>query len=202
MFKSLKRRDLLILGTFWITTACTVGVMLAFFMLRSSGLSQPTYQLNAGEITAHSLLPVAQEAALAWESDAQFVSASATWNHATLAELEQPVEWIYCFYSPGLQRLLFVIVTPGREVIVRPHLDKTRRELRLVNPNDWRMDSPAAITAWLNHGGGEWLQFSAERIVSAQLTQNLQTNGPMWTISGLNSETGESFVYTIEANQP
>lgn len=202
MFKSLKRRDLLILGSFWMTTACTVGLMLAFFMLRTSELSQPTYQLNAGEITAQSLFPDAQAAALAWESDVQFVSASATWSHASLTELEQPVEWIYRFYSPALQRLLFVIVTPEREVIVRPHLERTRRELRIVNPDEWRLDSPAAITAWLNHGGGEWLKFSADRIVSAQLTQNLETNGPVWTISGLNPETGESVVYTVEAGQP
>ena len=202
MFKSLKRRDLLILGTFWITTACTVGLMLVFFMLRSSELSRPTYQLNAGEITARSLFSTAQEAAQAWESDVQFVSASATWNHPSLTDLEQPVEWIYRFYSPSLQRLLFVIVTPDRQIIVRPHLEKTRRELRIVNPNEWQLDNAAAISAWLNHGGGDWLQFSADRIVSAQLTQNLKTNGPVWTISGLNPETGESIVYTVEANQP
>lgn len=201
IFKSLRRRDILILGTFWGSTVCVVGIMLIFFMLRSSELSRPTYQLNAGEITARSLYPVAEEAALAWESDVQFVSASATWNHASIAELEQPVEWLYRFYSPSLQRILFVIVTPEQEVIVRPHLDKVRRELRIVDPNSWQTDSPAAITAWLNHGGGTWLQQTVDHIVSAQLTMDLEENSPTWTISGLNPETGQSILYTIQATE-
>ena len=202
MLKSLKRRDILILGTFWLSTACVVGLLLVFFMLRASELSRPTFELNSSEITALLLYPVAQEAALAWESDVQFVSASATWNHPTIAGLEQPVEWIYRFYSPGLQRIIFVIVTPEQQVVVQPHLEKIRRELRIVDPERWQMDSPAAITAWLNNGGGEWLQFAADRIVSAQLTQDLEANTPIWTISGLNPETGETILYTIEATHP
>jgi hypothetical protein len=165
-------------------------------------MSQPVYRLQSGEVTALSLYPLAQEAALAWESDVQFVSASTTWNHASIAELEQPVEWIYRFYSPGLKRILFVIVTPEQVVIVRPHLAKVRRELRIVEPDRWQMDSPEAITNWLNNGGGEWLQQATDRIVSAQLTQDLKTNSPAWTISGLNPETGQSVVYTVKAIQP
>lgn len=202
MLKSLRRRDILILATFWISTACMIGLLLGFFLLRSSEVSRQPYRLKAGEITARALFPLAQEAALAWESDVQFVSASATWNHASLTELEQPVEWIYRFYSPGLKRLVFVIVTPEQVVIVRPHLTKVRRELRIVNPTMWQMDSPEAISAWLNNGGGPWLQQAADRVVSAQLTQDLARNAPVWTISGLNPETGDSVLYTVEAGGP
>lgn len=204
MLTSLKRRDILILVTFWILIACVVGVLLAFFMLRASQPApSPRFELPAGEVTALSLYPLAEAAARAWESDVQLVSAVATWNHASLAELAQPVEWVYRFYSPGLQRIVFVIVSPEQQVTVRPHVVRVRRELRLVNPAGWQMDSPAAITAWLNEGsGGEWLRQSADRVVSAQLTQNLESGRPQWTISGLNPETGESVVYTVEAGQP
>jgi hypothetical protein len=202
MLKSLRRRDILILATFWISTACVVGLMLVFFVLRASGLSRPTYRLDAGDITALSLFPLAMEAARDWESDVQFVSASATWNHPSIASLEEPVEWIYRFYSPGLKRLLFVIVTPDQGVIVRPHLERVRRELRIVNPERWQKDSPEAMTIWLNSGGGDWIQQAADRIVSAQLTLDLDSNTPVWTISGLNPETGESIVYTVEATEP
>ncbi|RME69481.1 MAG: hypothetical protein D6784_18395 [Chloroflexi bacterium] len=199
LFKSLRRRDIIILATFWLSAACMMGLVLVFFALRFSEWSRPVYRLNAGEITARSLFPAAQEAAAAWEADVRFVSASATWNHASLETLEQPVEWIFRFYSPGLQRILFVIVTPDRQVVVRPHLEKTRREFRIVNPDRWQMDSPEALSNWLNNGGAEWLRYSTERIVSAQLTQDLNINAPVWTISGLNPETGDSIVYTVPA---
>jgi hypothetical protein len=204
MLKSLRRRDILILGAFWISTACVVGLLLLFFMLRAPTTEQPgpTIELPSGDVTAKNLYNLAQDAAQSWAEDVQFVSVSATWNHASVAQLEQPVEWVYRFYSPGLQRILFVIVTPEQEVVVRPHLAKIRRELRIVGSDNWQVDSPAAVSAWLNNGGLEWLQQAADRVVSAQLTQDLESNSPVWTISGLNPETGESVVFTLDAAQP
>jgi hypothetical protein len=196
---SLKRRDFLVLATFWGASACIVGFVLVLFMLRPAQSSQPVYQITPGEITALTLYPLAEEAAQGWESDVQLISASTTWNHASMATLEQPVEWLYRFYSPGLQRILFVIVTPEQEVIVRPHLNRSRRELRIVDPNNWQMDSPTAITVWLNNGGGDWLLQAPNPIVSAQLAFNSTKNSPMWTISGLDMETGQSVRYTLEA---
>ena len=201
LFKSLRRRDIIILVTFWLSIACVVGLILVFFAVRYSEWSRPVYKLNASQITARSLFPAAQPAARAWENDVRFVSASATWNHASLEDLEKPTEWIYRFYSPGLQRILFVIVTPDQQVVVRPHLEKTRREFRIINPDQWQMDSPEAVTNWLNNGGGEWLKYATDRVVSAQLTQDLKINAPVWTISGLNPETGDSVVYTVPATK-
>ena len=204
MLKSLRRRDILILGAFWISTACVVGLLLLFFMLRAPTAEQPgpTIELPSGDVTAKNLYNLAQAAAQVWAEDVRFVSVSATWNHASVAQLEQPVEWVYRFYSPGLQRILFVIVTPEQEVVVRPHLAKIRRELRIVDSDNWQVDSPAAVSAWLNNGGLEWLQQAADRVVSAQLTQDLESNSPVWTISGLNPETGESVVFTLDAARP
>jgi hypothetical protein len=202
MLKSLKRRDIIILVTFWASIACVIGLMVGFFMLRASEWSRPVYRLKAAQVTARSLFPLAQEAAQNWEGDMQFVSASATWTHASISQLEQPVEWIYRFYSPGLKRILFVIVTPEQQVVAQPHLEKVYREFRIVDPAKWHMDNAEAMSAWLNNGGAEWLQMAADRIVSAQLTQDLQANAPVWTISGLNPETGESVVFTIPAVGP
>ncbi len=201
MLKSLRRRDILILLTFWLSAVCVIGLALMFFLARESTRNQSprVYHLQTGPVTALNLFPVARQAAATWESDVQFVSASTTWTHASLTQLEQPVEWIYRFYSPGQQRIVFVIVTPDQRVIVRPHLPKIRRELRIINPSDWQVDSPTAIIAWLNEGGGDWLAQSAERVVSAQLTLNLAENRPEWTISGLNPETGQSVRYTLPA---
>jgi hypothetical protein len=202
MFKSLKRRDYIVLAVFWLSIVCVIGLMMTFFLIRSSNLSQPLYQVTPGEVTALSMYPLAEAAALAWESDVQFISASATWNNASFAELEQPTDWVYRFYSPRLERILFVIVTPDQTVIVRPHLARIRRELRVVEPSTWQLDSSAALAAWLNSGGGAWMQQSSSRIVSAQLAFNLEQNTPMWTISGLNPETSDSVQFTIAAVSP
>ncbi len=200
------------LGAFWGSMICVVGLLLAFFVIRQSELSRQSvsYELESGEFTALKLYPLAEESALAWVDDAQFVSTSAVWTNDLVIELEQPVdwfkrleqpvEWVYRFYSPSLQRILFVIVAPDKEVIVRPHLKKVRRELRIIDPANWKMDNPAAVTQWLNSGGAAWLSGTTEPIVSAQLTMNLEKNSPTWIISSLDSETGQSVLYTVEAN--
>jgi len=208
MLKSLRRRDILILVTFWLSMACIVGLALVFFMLRPPEVNQPgpaeqQYTLEPAEVTALKLFPLAQKTALAWERDVQFISASTAWPHASISELEGPVEWLYRFYSPGQKRILFVIVTPDMQVIARPHLERVRRELRVIDPVTWQVDSPEAMTVWLNQGqGGEWLELAADRTVSAQLTFSLDRNEPVWTISGLNPETGESVTFTTPGGGP
>ena len=196
---SLKRRDLIILLVFWLTAACTIGIMVFFFFLRPSGSTAPVYEVASGEATALTLYPVAEQAARDWEEDTQFVSASASWNEATIADFEQSTEWVYRFYSPGQQRLLFVIVTPDKTVITRSHLRKTRRELRIINPEAWTVDSNQAITDWLNSGGGTWVQQASNRIVSIQLVFDDQVDSPIWIISALNPDTGQSATYEIRA---
>jgi hypothetical protein len=204
VFQSLKRRDLLILIAFWLTCVCVVALLIGFFVLRRSDISQPPllYELKAGNISALKLYPPAQTAALAWESDVQFISASATWEHATLSRLEEPAEWVYRFYSPSLQRIVFVVVSPDQKVIVRPHLDKVRREQRVIDSTGWRMDSPAAITEWLNHGGGGWLKLAPNAMVSAQLTFDSTESAPAWIVSGIEVETGQSISYKVKATSP
>ena len=202
MFKSLKRRDVLILATFWLTAACTAGLILTFFILGSRNTSRlPSYELTVpGQVTARTLYPIAEEAALAWEQDTRFVSASATWNNASIAEFEQPVDWVYRFYSPGQKRILFVIITAEQKVIVQPHIVPVRRELRLIDPETWQVDSPDALVGWLNNGGGPWLQQASSRVVSAQLAFDIAENRPRWAISALNPETGQTFRYVLMAN--
>ena len=206
MFRSLHRRDIVLLMTFWIASMGLIGLGLGFLLLRASAAAPahaPTYVFNPSQVTAKSLYPLAREAALAWEDDVQFVSASATWNQPALADLEQPVDWLYRFYSPKQRRLLFVIVAPDQTVMARPHLAKTWRELRLIDPDQWSVDSPASIANWLNQGGGGlWLDQTASRAVSAQLTFNISENKAVWTISGSNQETGQSVNYTLPASSP
>jgi len=199
VFQSLKRRDILILVVFWLTSACVVGLILIFFVLRSSDISNPVIELDEGEVTAKKLYPVAEEAARAWESDVQFISASASWDHASLATLAAPVDWVYNFYSPGLQRILFVIVTPEQKIIVRPHLQKVRREVKIINPEQWAMDSPTALSNWLSNGGNGWLQSALNPTVSAQLTYNPIREELEWTVAGLDLETGQQSNYTAKA---
>jgi hypothetical protein len=179
-----------------------VGIVLVFFFIGSSTASQkPGYDLTvSGQVTARNLYPIAEAAAQEWEADTLFVSASATWTNASIAEFEQPVDWVYRFYSPGQQRILFVIVTGEQQVIVQPHIDSVRRELRLIDPDTWQVDSPDAIIGWLNNGGGPWLQQASSRVVSAQLAFDIAENRPRWSISALNPDTGQTFRYIMMAN--
>lgn len=215
---SLKRRDILVLGAFWVTAACVMVLLVGFFILRQSELSRqpqvpaPTRPLEAGEFTALQLYPLAEETAVDWMDDVQFVSASAVWSNESLIELSQPidwfqqlsepVEWVYRFYSPGLQRILFVIVTPDKQIIARPHLDKVRREARIIDTAGWQVDHPIAVGKWLNDGGAAWLGGATNPIVTAQLAMDVNNSVPLWTITALNPDNDQSTSYTVPANQP
>lgn len=201
LFRTLKPRDFFILGIFWIFAAGAVSLMVVLFMLKPVAEHKPVYQLATGEITARTLFPLAQQAAQAWAGDVLFVSASATWEQSSVATLAQPVDWVYRFYSPGQQRMILVLVSPAKQVVVQPHLAKVKHEQRLVVPQAWQVDSPAALQVWLNQEGWGWLEQHPEATVSVKLTQDLTTQSPVWLISGETSVTGERVFQTIAATQ-
>ncbi len=211
-FGSLRRRDIIVLGGFWGSIVCVMLIMLTFFILRQSEISKPVYTIETNQTSALNLYPLAQQAAVEWLGDVQFISTSAVWDGSTLVEvqqpidwfkqLEQPTEWVYRFYSPSVQRILFVIVTPDQTVIIRPHISKVRRETRVIEPEQWQVDSPKAISFWLNNQGAAWLGQVTTPIISLQLTMDAENQTPIWTITGLNPDNGQSVFYTVKANRP
>ena len=178
-----------------------IGIVLILSLLKTSNASNVArYTIEPSLYSALNNFALAQETAKTWQPDVQFVSAAARWEQPSVGDLTAPIEWFYRFYSQEQQRYLFVIVTPDQAVIARPHISRTFRESRVINAELWAVDSPEALTTWLNEGnGGLWLNQSSNVVVSAQLGLDPEIDEPVWVVSVTNPDSGQSDTHAISA---
>ena len=131
------------------------------------GLPGKTYSLPGVPFAAKAFFPRAQQAALSWQGDAQFVSATASWPFVRLDNLSMPVEWVFQFFSSATQKMFIVSVDEKTVTPMRSSL--TPYPLPTASVDMWKVDSYEAINAWLNHGGGDFLDAHPAVDVSARL---------------------------------
>jgi hypothetical protein len=140
------------------------------------------YRLPETPYTAKNLYAQAQEAASLWQPDAALVSAAASWPFVAVDDFSEPTDWTFQFYSAATQHAYVVnvaeqTVTPIRETLL-PYSQPT------IAAQEWQVDSYQALNAWLNRGGGAFLQRYPVVDVSIRLARTEDT-GAVWTIVGL-----------------
>jgi hypothetical protein len=206
-----KRRNVL-----WSAALCglaAVGLAGVLLILRSV-LDRPTpqsipstaptptlaarYAPAASEVTARTLYPLALERASAWRVDAQLVSARGVWDKTAINLVGRPVEWAYRFYSAQARLLYFVTVKPDGRVAGTQHL-RTVNQPPGLPVADWYIDSPAALSNWLNNGGGPFLGSRPGSQVVAQLSVRSAGAAPAWTVVGYDRLKEEYLATTVQA---
>ncbi len=208
----LKRREIVLLFAVW----GVVGVLLvvAVITLRTTQggpgtggvgeLSTPTlvplYTPPPGEVSAKSTYPLALEKAKSWRGDAELVACRGTWEQTAVNLVGQPVQWDYRFYSAQAKTLFFVTVTPDGQVAGTQHMRSLARAPSFVTIESWQVDSPAALTNWLNAGGGAYLGSRPGIEVSAQLSVRQAGTDPQWTVVGYDpAKEDDYFAATVNA---
>jgi len=208
----LKRWEIILLLAVWIV----VGVLFVAAIIVFRGGHQtplaaepptpgaptlaPLYTPPPSEITAKSLYPLAEEKAKGWREDAQLVSARGTWEQTAINLVGQPVQWEYRFYSDASKLLYFVIVTPDGQVAGTQHLRPVYRPPALLPVESWQVDSPSALTNWLNAGGGAFLGSRPGIQVAAQVSVRQAGAGAQWTVVGYDSnKEDDHFAATVDA---
>ena len=208
----LNRRDIALLAAIWGMVAILLAGAL---IVLSVSQAQPSLPAVAGpaatptlpaiytpaqvEQTARRQYEQAAAFALGWRADAQLLSCRASWEQTAINLVGRPVAWNFRFYSPGSQRLYFVVVEPGGAVRAIQHVRPISQPPPAVSLADWQLDSPAALANWLNSGGGAFLGQHAGGTVIAQLSVRAHGQPPQWTVAGYAPDTDETFAVTVDA---
>jgi hypothetical protein len=189
----LRRRELILIASFWLAGCALLGAVFYFGVLQSPSTAstanilrpQATFTVVYNQVTARSSQEVAfAQARDLWQEDAQLMAVMSTWESTNLESVGQPTTWTYRFYSPSTRRLFFVTVTPEGELIGTLHGERLYNAPQPIPLEDWAMDSPEALSAWLNYGGATMLAAMPGIQVVAQLQVRSQDSPLTWTIAG------------------
>lgn len=131
--------------------------------------------------TARQAYQAAQEAARAWQPDAQPSSLAAHWQWGRGNWSAQTV-WTLHFYSPSSGRLAVFLADWGRVRLLREA--SSPYPLPTFAEEQWRVDSPQALEAWWTGGGADFLARSPNAEVTLQLRPG-DSGRPEWVVTAL-----------------
>jgi hypothetical protein len=155
-------------------------------------------QTAVGE-TALTAFGRAQNRALAWQSDAVLLSASATWPIISQLDmlLEGREQWEFIFYSPSQQSGLTASVVDGEVRTGEPYPVPTLSQP--LNSVGWRINSQAAVQLFLANGGNQF--FQTEPYVGFFMAlSTTESNGRMeWLIAAVSHQTSKSMTMRLDA---
>ena len=161
---------------------------------------QATFTVVYNQVTARNSQALATEQARTiWRDDAQLMAVMSTWENTELNQVGQPSTWTYRFYSPSERRMFFVTVTQEGELIGTLHGEYMYNQPQTVTLEDWAMDSPEAISSWLNYGGATMLAAMPGIQVVAQLQVRNQDSPLTWTVAGYDKVSQNYHTIFIDA---
>lgn len=203
-----KRREILILASFWVVGCVIVTALLGLFYANSVAdvADQPrplaTFAIPFQEgNTAKAAYMLALQTAQNWQSDVEMVAVSTHWDEATIDNLGSATVWDFRFFSAEHGRVFFSAVDlNAQETLGRAHLYKLKIAPHLIDPAEWVIDSDEAISIWANNGGGTFLQNFPNSRVEALLRQTPERGVPVWDIISISSDQSQIFYLSIDAS--
>jgi hypothetical protein len=175
-----------------LLVAVTYGI-LAILLVNSSFTRVP----DSPGFTAKEAFPRALEAARAWQSDAQLVSANASWRGLRPEELmAEEVSWSFAFFSPQARSVrIWSMTAQGAAAVETINASPKTRALESAA---WEVDSPQVLTAFLNHGGSGFLEANPEATVSLRLGPSEDGESPIWLAFGISSSNRSTLTVQVD----
>ncbi len=175
-----------------LLVAVTYGA-LAILLVNSSF----TRAADSPGFTAREALPAAEEAARAWQSDAQLVSVNASWRGLPPDELiSEEVNWSYTFFSPQARSARIWSVTP-QGAAAADTIDASPNT-RVLDYAAWKVDSPQVLTTFLEYGGRRFLEENPEATVSLRLGPTEDGDSSIWLAFGLSSSNRATLTVQVD----
>ena len=202
----IKRREILILVSVWLAGCFLVtGLLTRFYLNMNTEKPEEPPPVATFEIpfeqdnTAKTAYQLALKEAQEWQDDVELVAVSTQWTNATIDGIGKANIWNFRFFSPEHNRIYFVIVIPGEQVVGQAHLYKTDYTPNLIKRENWVIDSSEALLTWANHGGGTFLQRYPGSNVEVLLRQLPHLEKPVWDIIGISADQSQFFYLSIDA---
>ncbi len=175
-----------------VLVAVTYGA-LAILLVNSSRIRVPS---NPG-FTAAEALPRAQEAASAWQADAQLVSANASWRGLPPDDLlGEEVAWSFTFFSPQTRSIRIISVSPQGAATAETL--NASPNTRVVDLSNWQVDSPQVLRAFLDHGGRAFLGENPQATVSLRLGPSESGDSLVWLAFGIYSPNRSTLTVQVD----
>jgi hypothetical protein len=147
-------------------------------------------------MTARSALKQAEQAARAWQSDAELAGALLHQEATCSGPCEG--EWAFQFYSPTSSRLALLVTAGGEATIVRDALSPYA--LPTFSSDAWRVDSDRALEVWWEEGGSYLVERRPNSVISLRLGRSQERPDRLvWTVTGSIPEEGSEFSVRVDA---
>jgi len=148
--------------------------------------------------TAQEAYPLAEEVARAWQPDAELSNASSSWRGGAMPQelLEGKTTWGFHFVSPSTSQFCIVSVVGDEARVIES--GSIPRVPVLLALSDWHVDSPQALSIFLDHGGRDFLAAHADADVHLHLLTRIENETLIWLASGLSSN--DRIAHTVSIN--
>ncbi|MEM7030265.1 MAG: hypothetical protein AAF629_11910 [Chloroflexota bacterium] len=205
---NLRRRDLILIGGFWLI-GCALLVIVFYFAVQQEPelvtdnvlRPQATFTVVYNQVTARNSQEQALEYAKSrWQEDAQLMAVTSTWSKTELHAVGEPTSWTYRYYSPSTKRMFFVTISPDGNAIGTLHTERPYVTPPFISSEHWQVDSPEAISAWLNFGGSTMIAAMPGIQVVAQLQVKQPDSPPTWIVAGFDRASQNFLSVSIDAN--
>ncbi len=186
-----------VVGGLMLFVLIIFGILL--FQLRvpeSPSLSPPPPFLLQEAAQARTVFPIAQQEALSWQQDAQFISAGIVWDDLGPGGILKRDRWTFQFVSPSQQQMVIIRVRDNKAQRLRTALLPNR--LPALSLDQWQVSSTQALQTWWEQGGGNFVQ--KHPYVSISLKLRLEPGGarPVWVVAG--SSSGSHWVIQLDSS--
>jgi hypothetical protein len=162
-----------------------------------SAVPRPTHSQPAR--TTQQAYPLAVEVARAWQPDARLSHASGAWGSGVSPQelLEGETTWGFHFISAGARQFCVVSVVGGQARVIES--GSIPRAPILLEVADWHVDSPQALSIFLDHGGRDFLAAHADADVHLRLLTSVENGTLLWLAVGLSASDGLAHTVPVDA---
>jgi hypothetical protein len=149
--------------------------------------------------TAQEAYSLAKEVARAWQPDARLSNATSAWGSGATPQelLEGKTTWGFHFVSPAAGQFCVVSVVGDEAQVIES--GSIPRVPVLLEVADWHVDSPQALSIFLDHGGRDFLAAHADADVHLRLLTGIENETLLWLAVGLSANDGLAHTVPIDA---
>lgn len=151
--------------------------------------------------TAHVAYAAAQLKAQEWQSDAQLLNASATWEQGAVPQdfVDGATTWGFVFYSPSAQQIAMISVVENVASVVSTSAHQ--QETAVLQASGWNLDSADVIRSLLQSGGNDFLSTQGVTTLALSLLLDDEDgNGRMeWEASLISLQNGTAIIMRQDA---